>query len=54
MVKKSNVERHFTVGDARKAATAELKLKAEQSIYIIFLAYTSASAHTETYLQPRW
>ena len=39
--------------------TAELKVKAEQSksvfsFILYFLAYTSTSAHTETYLQPRW
>ena len=41
----------FRGGDARNAAIAELKLKAEQSkcfVYIL-LAYTSTLAHTETY-----
>ena len=49
----------FPAGDARKAAKAELKLKAEQSksaflFMLYFLVYTRTSAHTETYLQPRW
>ena len=47
----------FPVGEARKAAKVEQKLKEEQSksaLLFIFLAYIRTSAHTETYLQPRW
>ena len=45
----------FPAGGARKAAIAELKLKAEQSksafLFILyFLAYIRTLAHTEAYL----
>ena len=46
-------EKKFPAGDARKAAIAELKLKAEQSksaFSFIFLTYITTSSHTETYL----